>query len=131
MQRIILISIFFIFIANCKAQPSIQTGDWQWRYQNKHQTIFSIENVDDTTIVFNYCSVYFDGQKIDCNQDRQFELYSVNTYEYEGVFHSDFSDFSIELKIIFNSDFTEFETRLLNQPDGEFYFPDGAKFKNI
>ena len=126
MKHFISIFIFFICFANCKAQDSIQTGEWKWKYQDKHQTIFSIENADSTTLVFNYCSAYYDGQKIDCNQDRQFELYSLNTYEYEGVFHS---DFSIELKIIFNSDFTEFETQILNQPLGEFYFPDGAKFK--
>ena len=129
MQRIILVSNFFIFISNSRAQDSIQAGEWQWKYQDKHQTILNIQDVDITSIVFNYCSIFYDGKKVDCNLDVSFKLNKVNSHVYEGNFQSAFNNKNIDLRIKFNSDFTEFETEIFSQLNGEHYFPDNVIFK--
>lgn len=129
MKNIIFSIIFIVSFFNCKAQLSIQVGDWKWSYQSKHQTIFKINSIQNNTIMFNYCSVFYDGKKVDCNQDVSFRLNKVNSHVYEGNFQSVFNDKNIDLRIKFNSDFTEFETEIFSQPNGEHYFPDNVIFK--
>jgi len=42
------------------------SGTWIWNHDGKHQSKLSLEQVSPEEIRGSYCSVFFEGNKIDC-----------------------------------------------------------------
>ena len=72
----------------------IMSGNWFWKYKTnnnvKHTTEF-VFTINGNQINGNYCSVFYEGSKIDCEEDEStycITLTLVGSNVYEGTFQS-------------------------------------------
>jgi len=124
----LVISLAIIGIA--KGQSQSIEGNWVWSYQNKHQTEISI-TTNQNQLLVNYCSIVYEGNKLDSNTESNFQFNQRSQNVYEGTIHSSFDNCEIDIRFTFNSDFTALNAEILNDPDGEFYFPDDVQFNKL
>ena len=121
----------FTFFNICFSQ-GVQ-GSWNWKDSNgKHASEIIFVNVDTNNLQGNYCSIFYNGEKVDCNNSQEeffIQISNVTTNIYQGTFRSNFSGLTGKLKIIYNPKGDTFLLEILEEPDGEYYLPDGYVFK--
>ena len=123
--------ILFLILLPNMIIVQINKGSWYWNSDKGNDNLeFYIENTDDQTIKGNYCSVFSEGDKIDCSSDLENETNfilkktSINTYQ--GIFKSNFSSTEGVLKIVFNTRNDKIKLEIIEAPKGEYYLPKSA-----
>ncbi len=108
------------------------SGNWAWEYDNgKHITEITLENINSNTLQGNYCSTFYSGSKIDCNEnlnDFCIQVSSTSTNVFEGTFKSSFCEELGILRLTYNPAEDQLFLEILNEPDGEYYLPDDVIF---
>ncbi|MFH4964034.1 hypothetical protein V8G69_03445 [Gaetbulibacter sp. M235] len=109
------------------------SGNWFWKYEInnnvKHTTEF-VFSVNGNQINGNYCSVFYEGSKIDCEESEStycITLTLVETNVYEGTFQSFSHGGTGTIKIIYLYGSNELEFEILSS-EGVFYLPKIAIF---
>ena len=107
-------------------------GTWQWENEKgEHTSVLSIKDIDSGSYQGRYCSVFFEGEKIDCNKtmdDFNVEITMVGPNKFEGVFKSNYSHKEGTLELTHYPIKGQLKLEIINQPKGEYYLPDNAVF---
>jgi hypothetical protein len=109
------------------------TGNWYWQDSNqKHQTelFLSYSSSSKDTLQGNYCSVFYDGDKIDCTEEKNshsITFSKVSTHIYKGNFLSFSHQGSGILRLTYNPKEDSLQMEILSS-DGVFYLPSTTTF---
>lgn len=128
----ILIFLGLLLITNSLSSQNM-SGNWFWKYEInnnvKHTTEF-VFSVNGNQINGNYCSVFYEGSKIDCEESEStycITLTLVETNVYEGTFQSFSHGGTGTIRIIYLYGSNELEFEILSS-EGVFYLPKIAIF---
>jgi hypothetical protein len=92
MKSLIKIIFCLFFYSSLLAQDI--SGDWNWSFEDKHSSEITLQQINSNEYKGNYCSSYFEGMKIDCNENRtDYCLFLTKTASniFTGTFESNFS----------------------------------------
>ncbi|WP_274475045.1 hypothetical protein [Mangrovimonas aestuarii] len=107
-------------------------GTWQWENQKgEHTSVLSIKAIDGNSYQGRYCSVFFEGEKIDCNKrmdDFNVEIKMISPNRFEGTFKSNYSQKKGTLELTHYPKKGQLKLEIIDQPKGEYYLPDDAVF---
>lgn len=129
MKYIPLLIALFLYYFNYSQDIS---GNWSWEYQGQNQTEISLESIGNDTYQGTYCSVFYNGKKIDCSDDDtklSISLSKVSDNVFEGDFESPSFNGHGTIRItysIWNSESIKLEILTRN---GEFYLPNNKFFE--
>jgi len=143
-NTIILILVFFAFIfSSCnsknrektldsQSKKNVQTnskdilGSWNWRSEDKSQEFtIKIKRIDKDSVFGQYCAVYNNGNKIDCDVD---DINNIKGLIVKDKIKLKFDSFfggkngKAEIKIFENY----IEWKVTKSPNGEYYSPESA-----
>ncbi|GAA4280284.1 hypothetical protein [Gaetbulibacter aestuarii] len=108
------------------------SGSWNWTYKAKHQSTITLKETRPNNYKGNYCSVFFNGMKIDCGIDQGSNgifLTKTNENIFTGTFECSFSNTYGTLKLEYLPDSKRIKIEVLKKPKGEFYLPSDVVFK--
>ncbi|WP_162926149.1 hypothetical protein [Chryseobacterium aurantiacum] len=109
---------------------------WHWRSEDKNQEFtIKIHRITKDSLFAQYCAVYNNGQKLDCDFEQNINIKAVfnkNKNAYTGEFHSFFNSGkgTCLIKIVDKN----LSWEIIKIPDGEYYAPTKCilkKEKNI
>lgn len=128
----ILIFLGLLLTTNSLFSQNV-SGSWFWKYEKnnnvKHTTEF-VFSVNGNQINGNYCSVFYEGSKIDCEENESTYCITL-TLEKSNVYEGTFQSFShggtgtIRITCLSGSNELEFE---ILSSQGVFYLPENATF---
>lgn len=136
-MRTILLMLFFFtttlitFGQNITRQDI--TGNWNWQYDNgKHITEIklSFSPTNNNLLQGNYCSVFYNGKKIDCVENESsfcLTLTQVATNIFEGNFQSFSHNGYGTIRLTYIPTGEKLNLQILNS-QGIFYLPQEATF---
>ena len=127
------IKIIFIFFFYSSTSGQDISGNWNWNYEEKHSSEITLikTKINSNDYKGNYCSSYFEGKKIDCNEnntDYCLFLTKVDDNIFTGTFQSNFSKSIGEIKLEYLPTLNKFKIMILKEPDGEYYLPNNGVF---
>ena len=133
MKRLILILLIF-FPITINAQ--ISKGTWYWKSKDRNNNLeLTITSRDNQSLKGNYCSVFDQGNKIDCSSELEdqtnFILKQISDNIFQGTFTSNYSFKKGILKIIFNPLNNNIKLEIIEVPKGEFYLPKNAVLSQL
>tara|TARA_Y100000815_G_scaffold275748_1_gene316813 strand:- start:48605 stop:48994 length:390 start_codon:yes stop_codon:yes gene_type:complete len=118
------LSLIFLLTINFSFSQDI-SGTWSWSSSNDENFVeISLSNNSNSQIVGSYCSIFQQGNKIDCAESEEPCIYlSVSGPDiFTGTFKSSFSNTTGQIKLtLVNPDKLHLE--IISEPDGEFYLP--------
>ncbi|RSK41779.1 DUF6705 family protein [Mangrovimonas spongiae] len=136
----LIIPMLFFFAISCKAQSQTNlydaqeiTGVWNWQNDNgKHITEIKLNFVDsnENELQGNYCSVFFNGSKVDCEELESSYCINLSRTEdntYEGTFQSFSHGGTGTLRIIYDAINDSITLDVLTS-EGVFYLPQHTTF---
>ncbi|MCP9201598.1 hypothetical protein MKO06_16935 [Gramella sp. GC03-9] len=128
MKRTILLLLFLLPSITIS---QISKGVWFWNSENGRNSLeLRILKVDDKSVEGNYCSVFNNGEKIDCNSELEnevnFLLNKTSENTYQGTFTSHYSSANGLLKIIHIPLNKKMIFEIIEAPKGEYYLPEKA-----
>ena len=130
-MKIVSTLVLFLTLFNGFSQSI--SGKWNWQGKGGyHMSEITIEYINDHTIKGNYCSSFFNGNKIDCNknpEDFYIQMFSVSKNIYHGTFKSSFSGEIGKIRITYNKNENTLFLEILKKPESEYYLPDNVIFK--
>lgn len=106
------------------------SGTWIWIHDGKHQSELSLEQVSSDEIHGSYCSVFFEGNKIDCpssSEEQNISLQKISRNLYKGTIKSNYSGSDGIIKIRFRKR-NRLKMTILEPPKAEYYLPLKAVF---
>ena len=112
-------------------------GHWRWSYNEKHSSTITLEQVNSNEYRGSYCSVYYQGRRIDCSdndEEYNLSLAKVSNNIFEGTFKNNFSNKpntpnSGTIRITYIPSTQKIKIEILTEPEGEFYLPNNVLFK--
>jgi hypothetical protein len=108
------------------------SGNWNWNFKEKHSTEITLKQVNSNEYKGNYCSSYFNGMKIDCNENKNDYCVFLNktgNNTFTGTFESNYSKSIGTIKVEYIPSLNKIKIIILTEPDGEFYFPNNVMFE--
>lgn len=130
-MKLYLVILCFIITLATSAQEI--TGNWYWQDSNqKHQTelFLSYSSSSKDTLHGNYCSIFYEGDKIDCTEELNshcIALSQVSTHIYKGNFLSFSHQGSGILRLTYSPKEDSLQMEILSS-DGVFFLPQNAIF---
>lgn len=130
MKFYLVILCFTITLAN-SAQEII--GNWYWLDndgESQSEIFLSHSSSNKETLQGNYCSVFYNGEKVDCVEKETsycLILSQVSTHIYEGSFQSFSHNGSGVLRLTYSPTEDSLYMEILNS-QGAFYLPQNATF---
>lgn len=109
------------------------SGTWIWNSDQKHQSELSLQYVSPDQIRGTYCSVFFDGDKIDCassSKEQNITLEKISRNVYMGTIKSSYSGSDGIIKIRFKKR-NRIKMMILEPPKGEYYLPKKGVFTRV
>ena len=109
------------------------SGTWIWNHNGKHQSELRLEQVSPEEIRGSYCSVFFEGNKIDCpssSEERNIRLKKISKNRYQGSIKSNFSGSTGIIMIRFRKR-NSIKLIILDAPKAEYYLPLKAVFTKV
>jgi hypothetical protein len=132
MNKLVFICLS-ILIGNKLHAQAIE-GSWKWEDSNsKHLTELNFNHDGNHVYSGYYCSVFNDGEKIDCSYDISEVCISVSqtgANVYTGTFQSPAFDGHGNLKITFSPSIGKIKLEITDGL-GEFYLPKDALFEKF
>ena len=130
MKKFLIIILIFISNEIIAQNPE---GTWYWKSENgNHEVELFIKIFNNEEIKGSYCSVFYQGDKIDCNNDIEsdfnFQLNCISRNTYQGTFTSNFSFTSGIVKLVYDPLNQKMSLTIINKPEGEYYLPTDAVF---
>lgn len=126
----IIIALFSLFcISNIYGQDI--SGTWNWEYKNKHSSAISLKKINSDSYKGRYCSVYYNGNRIDCSvddNDHGIYLNKVSNNVFEGSFKSFYSGTTGKMRLEYLPVTNKIKITILEKPKGEYYLPDKVDF---
>lgn len=120
------ILILFIILISGYTYSQDLTGYWSWE-SDDGSNAFDLELfIENGELKGRHCSFFYDGLKIDCIDDSSpcsVILTQASTGIYEGTIQSGFSLSSGRIQISYDSNSAKMFFKVLQAPDGEYYFP--------
>lgn len=129
MVAVIRLLCFFLISSIVSGQNI--SGTWNWKYNDKHQSTITLKQISPTKYKGNYCSVFFNGMKIDCGVDQSsigIFLTKTNENIFTGTFESSFSNTSGALKLEYLPNTNSLKLEILKEPGGAYYLPNQVTF---
>lgn len=128
MKRLLL--LFLILFPNV-ISAQIPKGPWFWNSGKGNNSLeFNIISYDNQTLNGSYCSVFDNGNKVDCSSDldkkSNFSLRKISKNTYQGTFTSNFSFTKGIMKIIFDPLNKKIILEIVEEPEGEYHLPRNA-----
>ena len=123
--------IFCLFFYSSLLGQDI-SGNWNWNFEEKHSSEITLQQINSNEYKGNYCSSYFDGMKIDCNENTtDYCLFLTKTADniFTGTFESNFSKSIGRIKVEYIPSLHRIKIIILTEPAGEFYLPNNVMFK--
>lgn len=111
---------------NIRTDSNSLIGVWNWRSDDKSQEFtIKIKKIDKDSVFGQYCAVYNNGNKIDCDVDDINNIKGLITKnKIQLKFNSFFGakDGKAEIEIFEN----HIEWKIIKSPKGEYYSPESA-----
>lgn len=126
------IAIVFIFLLSIKVEAQKPLGSWRWQSEKgNNQVELSIKIFNKKHLEGTYCSIFYNGNKIDCDPDikNNFNLNRISENRYQGIFISNFSQTKGILKLTYKPSDHQILLEVVKMPKGEFYLPEKAILK--
>ena len=130
-MKLLIKIIFLLFFYSTLLGQDI-SGNWNWNFKEKHSSEITLIKINSNEYKGNYCSSYFNGIKIDCNENTtDYCLFLNKTANniFTGTFESSFSKSIGTIKLEYLPSLNKIKITILNEPEGEFYLPNNVMFK--
>ncbi|WP_081210330.1 hypothetical protein [Salegentibacter sediminis] len=126
------LSLCFLFfsLGLCAQQTQDLEGTWRWTSPNGEDNFeLSLEYIDGSKIRGKHCSVYHNGEKMDCQNnenDYSISLIKIAKNIYDGTIESRYSATAGRIRVQYHPTDVSLSFVLKAYPPGEFYLPDRA-----
>lgn len=122
---------FLFFSLGLYAQQSQDLeGTWRWTSPNGENNFeLTLDYIDGSKIRGKHCSVFHNGEKIDCQgseNDYSISLIKIAKNIYDGTIESRYSATAGRIRLQFHPKDVSLSFVLKAYPPGEFYLPDRA-----
>ncbi len=125
-------SLCFLFLSLglCAQQTQDLEGTWRWTSPNGENNFeLTLEYIDGSKIRGKHCSVFRNGEKMDCQKrdnDYSISLIKIAKNIYDGTIESRYSATSGRIRVQYHPQDVSLSFVLKAYPPGEFYLPDRA-----
>ncbi len=133
-NNLLILVLLGLSIPECIAQDL--SGTWYWENGNEDHSEITFESdtnsLTPNSYIGGYCSVFFNGSKVDCVFDESEVCISISptskVNEFQGTFTSPSFDGTGSFNLIYNPVDNNFVFTILNST-GEFYLPRNKTFE--
>ncbi|HSP12615.1 MAG TPA: hypothetical protein VLO29_08810 [Salegentibacter sp.] len=125
-------SLCFLFLSMgiCAQQSQDLEGIWRWTSPDGEDNLeLILEYIDGSKIRGKHCSVFHNGEKMDCQRresDYSISLIKIARNIYDGTIESRYSATSGRIRVQYDPRDVSISFTLKSYPPGEFYLPDRA-----
>ena len=120
----------FLNLGLCAQQTQDLEGTWRWSSPNGEDNFeLTLEYMDGNKMRGKHCSVFHNGEKMDCQQrenDYSISLIKIAKNIYDGTIESRYSATAGRIRVQYHPKDVSISFVLKAYPPGEFYLPDRA-----